>query len=672
MALSLHRLAGGRPGSPVRARNFAKAVGTRAPRQEFLVGVEHEYEVSDADGKRVDFRELIHTLTIDGRRLDPGDTNAYRLASGLALTADEQEAEIATPPVPVRSGFGGEIAALTLFGRDSLEVALPAGYVTRGYSTHISVSVSGVDGDLLAQRYALMFGPAFAALAESPDSLGIYVRPRPGRLELCCDFVDGERLAVACVFAAGTVQACIDAAMQGSSHGLPPPLAATLLPAHERYGYRLHRTAAFGFDTYASGLATVLPLAAGGTVTLAERVAEGWRVTERLLGSALDSVTRGTGRSLTSRNLPLSVDDAPNGSGEVRHVPGVVRPKPVDCYDRPAFRVTPVLATWDFTVFRIEGQRTVYANVPRWALRDFARKLQRGKLDAIVAEYLRARSVRRVLAQRTETALPGLFDDLTGTPADLLPRERPPAGVAGVRPGKATDWTRQGKLPGRPGKRPVARLRPTRAAPQALLARRAEAKQPTPSPRPAWLIPGGVLVACLLAAVLTVTLATNGDGDVTPGQTPSPAVSAVAGRGTPSPLATSPANDLETATPAKGSTSTPVVTVTEGPTAVASGVSPPLQAGTLVPPMATQPGAATGTPERTATPPPSETPNPTATVRPTEIPPPTVAPTATPTATPTRFIDPTTMPTIQPSVTPKAGCTPSPGVACPPGTLPAT
>lgn len=680
MAPSLLRMAGVRPGSPTSARNFAVAVGTPTPRQEFLVGVEHEYEVSDAAGKRVDFRELIHTLTIDGRRLDPGDTNAYRLASGLALTADEQEAEIATPPVPVRRGFGDEIDALALLGRGSLHASLPVGYVTRGYSTHISVSVSGVDGDSLAQRYALTFGPAFAALADSPGSLGIYVRPRPGRLELCCDFVSGERLAMACVFAAGTVRACVDAAMHGSVRGLPPPLAAKLLPAHERYGYRLHRTASFGFDTYASGRATVLPLAAGGTVTLGERIAEGWRVTERMLGSALDATSRRTGRRLASGNLRLGVDDAPNGARGVRHEPGAVPPQPIDCYDRPAFRVTPVLATWDFSVFRFEGQRTVYANVPRWALQDFNRKLQTGKLDAVVAEYLSARSVRRVLAQRSETALPGLFDQLTNTPADLLPRERPPAGVAGVRPGKAMESTRQGKLPGRPGKRPVAEAGQARAVPQARLPRPAEARQPTPAPGPAWLFPGGALVAALLAAVLTMTLATNGNGDGDPGRTPSPVFSAVGGRMTPSPLATSPANSFETATPSRSSTAMVVVTATEGPSVVAPVVSPPSQGSTPVPPTATQPGAATETPEGTATPRPTETPNPTATVRPTETPNPTATvrptetprPTAVPTATPTRSIDPTTSPTIQPSGTPKAGCTPSAGVACPPGALPVT
>ena len=74
------------------------ALGGRVRREapgEF-VGIEHEYTLTRA-GQPLDFRSIIHTLPINGRRLDPGDVNAYRLRSGLALTADGAEAELATP-----------------------------------------------------------------------------------------------------------------------------------------------------------------------------------------------------------------------------------------------------------------------------------------------------------------------------------------------------------------------------------------------------------------------------------------------------------------------------------------------------------------------------------------------------------------------------------------------
>ena len=37
-----------------------------------LVGIEHEYRVLDLLGRQVDFRTLLHTLPVDGERLDPG------------------------------------------------------------------------------------------------------------------------------------------------------------------------------------------------------------------------------------------------------------------------------------------------------------------------------------------------------------------------------------------------------------------------------------------------------------------------------------------------------------------------------------------------------------------------------------------------------------------------
>ena len=70
-----------------------------APRPEApgeFIGIEQEYNLS-GHGQQLDFRSIIHTLPINGRRLDPGDVNAYRLRSGLALTADGAEPELATP-----------------------------------------------------------------------------------------------------------------------------------------------------------------------------------------------------------------------------------------------------------------------------------------------------------------------------------------------------------------------------------------------------------------------------------------------------------------------------------------------------------------------------------------------------------------------------------------------
>ena len=73
-----------------------------------LVGLEHEYRLGRG-AMPIDFRRLIHSLEVPGKRLDPGDLNAYRLESGLVLTCDDAEAEIASPPLPVKGDFTREI-----------------------------------------------------------------------------------------------------------------------------------------------------------------------------------------------------------------------------------------------------------------------------------------------------------------------------------------------------------------------------------------------------------------------------------------------------------------------------------------------------------------------------------------------------------------------------------
>src|SRR3954454_515456 len=103
-------------------------------------GVEHEYRVLAPTGP-VDFRELIHTLDVPGRRLDPADPNAYRCNWGGALTVDGREAEIATPPIALERGCAKLVVDSTERGRQCLLQVLPPGLWTEGYSTHINVSV---------------------------------------------------------------------------------------------------------------------------------------------------------------------------------------------------------------------------------------------------------------------------------------------------------------------------------------------------------------------------------------------------------------------------------------------------------------------------------------------------------------------------------------------------
>jgi hypothetical protein len=235
-----------------------------------LVGVEQEYQVL-AEGRPVDFRDLLHSLPVPGRRLDPGDLNAYRLESGLALTCDEAEAEVASPPVPCLPGFSAKVAAWAACGRSQLEALLPAGTAVAGYSTHLSVSLDEALREPLLDLFLARFAPALMLLLGSPTGYGLYLRPRPGRLEACGDHVGSHALQAAAALFAGGVRAC--AAAGGAQDSLPPALAVTTAPATGRWGLYLGRRRALGFDLYAAGLDGRLSLANGGVIGAAEHLA---------------------------------------------------------------------------------------------------------------------------------------------------------------------------------------------------------------------------------------------------------------------------------------------------------------------------------------------------------------------------------------------------------------
>src|SRR5688500_1432229 len=116
------------------------ASGRVLERGRVRVGVEHEYIVSR--GKcAVDFRSIIHSLPIGGRRLDSVDPNAYRLDDGAVVTCDGNEAEVATPPIPIGPGFVG--ATRDWAGRAAGHLVRSiegAGLDLEGASTHISIS----------------------------------------------------------------------------------------------------------------------------------------------------------------------------------------------------------------------------------------------------------------------------------------------------------------------------------------------------------------------------------------------------------------------------------------------------------------------------------------------------------------------------------------------------
>lgn len=540
-------------------------VGAVEPATPFepLVGLEHEYQLS-RDGRPVDFRSLIHGLPVPGRRLDPGDANAYRCPSGMAVTCDDAEAEIASPPLALAPGFAAEVDGWAGAGHALLDDLLPGDVALTGFSTHLSAAVADADADRVLARLATTFAPALMMVLDRADSHGIYLRPRPSRMELCGEYAVGPRLRAATALFAGAVRAC------AGTGPLPPPLAVTALPASGRVGLELDRHRAFGFDLYGHGRSAALPARGGGTVGGQLHLEQAWGCARAALAGVagpadlvpMDRIVRGA----SPLGVETSEDDPSTGGRVVATAFGdLLLPR-----RRGGIEVAPAVATWSFTVFVVRGAgRTRYACVPRAALRRFLAMLDAGELDGALAT---APSAGRTLARVEQTARPGLWDEM-GEPAGLLPRER--GATAGA--GKAA---RRGKAPVPPAAG-VPRPAPAPTAPPS----------PSPiSPGRAPFLAGLAVVAVLIAAALASGLL-GGHGRQaveTVAEAPTVAVATTGAPTTEAPVPTS-------AVPVAASTSTSA----PAPATTPATAAPPTVAATR--PATTQPAPSTTVAEATTT-----------------------------------------------------------------------
>lgn len=286
-------------------RSIRRVVGP-TPRSGPRCGVEHEFSVL-LDGAPIDFRDLIHTLPIPGRRLDPEDPHAYRCHWGGALTADGREAEIATPPIRLAPGFAAQVVELAAVGQDCLTGVLP-GHRLVGYSTHVNISVPDRRSLAIARRFATRFAPAMMLLLDRPDSPGLLVRPRPGRLELGGEFQEGERLRAALLLAAGAVAACVS---PSPVRRLPPAVAVSLAPAVQRFGWYVDRRA-FGADLYTLGRDCPLrPIRDGGATRTAQwQLERCWSVARRAVRPWATAADLTLVDDLVSGRRPLAFDAA--------------------------------------------------------------------------------------------------------------------------------------------------------------------------------------------------------------------------------------------------------------------------------------------------------------------------------------------------------------------------
>ncbi|MPZ69133.1 MAG: hypothetical protein GEU71_06335 [Actinobacteria bacterium] len=455
-----------------------------------LVGLEHEYSVTRS-GRPIDFRALMHRLPIDGRRLDPGDPNAYRCRWGGVITADAEEAEVATPPVEAAGGFARVLEGWGAKGREHLLNVLPGDVDVAGYSTHLSVSLARRRSHRIARFYAGHFSPALMLMMDRRDSPGVRVRIRPGRIELCGEYVTGRALRNASVFALGSVRA----AALGSS---PPALRFRRQTLHERPGWYVDRSA-LGVDLYEKGRDADLEYVSGETVSAGEHLERTWATVRPLVGDVaaeeIDSIDR-----VVRGDLPLPCE-GPDDAPAARMAPsGTVFAEILGARVRPGYAVRATLATWDVTVFElISSGRVGYASIPSPLLSCFLARLDDGSLDPLITRYLDGAPRGAVLASHRQTRSPGLFDEL-GSPTELL---APEIGIGGRGAlGAARSRRDKGRRQGpRPGVAVPARRRPWRA------------------------IAGAAVILVLIAAV---ALARRSPGDKGVAAAPVPAVSPVA------------------------------------------------------------------------------------------------------------------------------------------------
>jgi len=412
-ALLRSRLEHARPSSPGRRR----------------LGIEHEYAVFDVD-RQTDFRQQVHHLGFPGRPLHPTNTDMYLTPSGLAVMADGLVAEIASPPELLCAGSASALDAWAARGRALLEAHIDASLTLLPGSTHLSVEMRSRKADQICLWYAQTFAPALMLLMDNASSPGHLVRPRPSRLEIGGEFVQGTRLRAAATFLAGSVLAL------ESARRLPPAVQVRVEPARRRYGWYIDRTA-FGPDLYTAGRAALLTQSDGGTVTAQQHMEACWAVARDALGSLASHEDIEAVEQMLRGAIPLPCEQAEWVGPAPADTP------PTNRYGRltvphPSLAIEPVVATWDFVAFAVsDGERQCILNIPEHHLDAFVDLAGDGALDDLLAAALEQPS-DRILDVHAQTTQPSVFGSITRSDA-LLPRDRVGIGagpVSTLRPGK--------------------------------------------------------------------------------------------------------------------------------------------------------------------------------------------------------------------------------------------
>ena len=377
-------------------------------------------------------------IPLGGRRLDPGDVNAQRCAWGGVVTADGAEAEVALAPIRTKPGFISRLQRGAIRAREALRGALPQGLDLSGYSTHLSFSMPAALNEAACRLFLSTFAPGVMLLGDRLDSPGLLVRPRPGRLELAFEYVDGAELRGIAAYATGAAVATAAAVSRRSHRPLPPAVRAFGVATGDGYGWGLTREA-FGPDLLRDGRRALLQRARG-TIRAQEQLEASWGIAREALAGTVSPRDLEAADALVAGRIPLPSEGVWTRTTVAGSAAIATRPR-VSAYgevirarERRGFSVTAAVATWDTTVFAVCGPwRRAYASLPRASLPRFPRALDSGRLDGVLAGYLDAPAEGRRLASWQDAVRPGLFDAVA--PAHLLVATETMPTVAG------TDWT---------------------------------------------------------------------------------------------------------------------------------------------------------------------------------------------------------------------------------------
>jgi hypothetical protein len=373
------------------------------------VGVEHEYAVWSGS-TQLDFRRLLPAVTDGLRALDPGDPRACRLPSGVMLTADGREAELATPPLPWDGSAPGRLDALLATERSVLAARVAdvadADRVT-GFSTHVSVTVPDQLVVDVGRQFVRHCGLATALVAEPRSSSGLLVRPRRGRLEIGGEYAEGEHLVAMVTFVGSAVSALL---ADVRPPRLPQPVA---VPAREKFGWFLPPEMTYA-DLLEQGRA-----AHAGLLEAAWAWARPSCLRDGVDPTPVDRLAAGARLRLEDQHTPADACTIRSEPGDVGSTGRRTGPRRL----AGEVEAETLWLTWQYVVWVFgDGRRTVHAVLPVDQEPEFLTRLDAGEYDEVVRRELGRRLGRRRLVVHAQLGDAAWWHDVR--PGALVPAER--------------------------------------------------------------------------------------------------------------------------------------------------------------------------------------------------------------------------------------------------------